>query len=163
MNEKIILSLGSNVGDRKENINAALSGLMSSGFDADSVSSYYETEPVGLKEQDDFVNIAVSGTFEGDPEQLIGVIGTIESDLGRVREIKYGPRTIDIDIILFGERKIDTEDLKIPHTEFRNRKFVLVPVCEIEPDAQDPVTGKTVSVLLSECADSSKVSKMSMK
>ncbi|MFA6653661.1 MAG: 2-amino-4-hydroxy-6-hydroxymethyldihydropteridine diphosphokinase [Candidatus Delongbacteria bacterium] len=163
MNEKIILSLGSNVGDRKENINAALSGLMSSGFDADSVSSYYETEPVGLKEQDDFVNIAVSGTFKGDPEQLIGVIGTIESDLGRVREIKYGPRTIDIDIILFGERKIDTEDLKIPHTEFRNRKFVLVPVCEIEPDAQDPVTGKTVSVLLSECADSSKVSKMSMK
>jgi len=163
MNEKIILSLGSNVGDRKENINAALSELMSSGFDADSVSSYYETEPVGFKEQDDFINIAVSGAFEGEPEKLIGMIRTIESDLGRVREMKYGPRTIDIDIILFGERKIGSVDLTIPHPEFRNRRFVLVPVCEIEPDAQDPVTGRTVSFLLSECADTSNVSKMSAK
>ncbi len=163
MNEKIILSLGSNVGDGKENINAALSGLMMSGFDADSVSSYYKTEPVGLKEQDDFVNIAVSGTFEGGHEQLLGIIRTIENDLGRIRVEKYGPRTIDIDIILFGDRKIESEELIIPHPEFRKRKFVLVPVCEIEPEASDPVTGKTVSDLLSECADTSSVSKMSVK
>ncbi len=159
MSEKIILSLGSNVGNRKENINSALSGLMNAGFDADSVSSFYETEPVGLKEQDDFFNIAVSGTFDGGPEKLLEVIAEIESSLGRIRDNRYGPRTIDIDIILYGQRKIELDNLMVPHPEFTKRRFVLVPVNEIEHDAVDPGTGKSIDQLLSECPDSSKVKK----
>jgi 2-amino-4-hydroxy-6-hydroxymethyldihydropteridine diphosphokinase len=129
------------------------------GFEIDKASSVYETEPVGYKDQDSFYNMAVSGYFHGEPEELLGVIRDVENCLGRVRVLKYGPRTIDIDIIIFGDSATDSEELVIPHPEFRNRRFVLIPACEIEPDVIDPVTGKSIKQILSECTDNSKVKK----
>jgi len=157
MGEKVILSLGSNDGDVMGNIKKALSGLDESGFKTEKVSSYYVTEPVGFKDQDEFINIAVSGSFEGEPEELLEVIRNVESTLGRIRKVRYGPRTIDIDIILFGSRTVGSEKLSIPHPEFRKRKFVLVPAVEIEPVATDPVSGKSIKELFAECTDSSEV------
>ena len=157
VNGKIILSLGSNMGDSRKYISDAVSSLEEKGFKIEKVSPVYETEPVSFKDQDDFINIAVSGYFDGEPKELLEVINSIEDSLGRVRVLKYGPRTIDIDIILAGDKIVRNSDLTIPHPEFTNRKFVLVPVCGIEPDAKDPVTGKSIKTLLSECRDGSEV------
>jgi len=159
MGEKVILSLGSNDGDVMGNIKKALSELDESGFKTEKVSSYYVTEPVGFKDQDEFINIAVSGSFEGEPEEFLEVIRNVESTLGRIRKVRYGPRTIDIDIILFGSRIVESEKLSIPHPEFRKRKFVLEPAAEIEPVAIDPVSGKSIKDLFAECTDSSEVKK----
>ena len=160
MREKVILSLGSNVGDGKVNIGRALSALEENGFIAQKISSFYETEPVGFKDQNDFINAAISGSFEGEPEELLEVISEVESTLGRIRVLKYGPRTIDIDIILFGSGKVVSEKLTVPHPEFRKRRFVLEPAAEIEPEMKDPVTGKSLKELLEECTDSSEVKKV---
>jgi len=152
MGEKIILSLGSNIGNRRSNLDNAVMSLEKSGFEIDKISSVYETEPVGFKDQDSFYNMAVSGYFKGEPENLLKVINKIEADLGRKRVLKYGPRTIDIDIIFFGGRVIRTGDLIIPHPEYRNRKFVLIPAAEIEPEI--------AADALKECTDDSFVRKV---
>jgi len=152
MGEKIILSLGSNVGNRSENLKHALESLARDGFEIDKASSVYETEPVGYKEQSSFYNMAVSGTFGREPEELLEIIHGIEKELGRERVLKYGPRTIDIDIILFGDRSVRTSGLIIPHPEYKNRKFVLVPAAEIEP--------VIFADVLKKCSDSSEVKKV---
>lgn len=157
MNGKIILSLGSNMGDSRKYVAEAVRALKDNGFDIERISSVYKTEPVSYKDQEDFVNIAVSGKYKGEPDELLKVINGIEDSLGRVRVLKYGPRTIDIDIILAGDKVIRNRDLTVPHPEYRNRKFVLVPVCEIEPEAKDPVTGMIMTNVLSECNDRSEV------
>jgi 2-amino-4-hydroxy-6-hydroxymethyldihydropteridine diphosphokinase len=157
MNGKIILSLGSNMGDRKKYIKTAVKSLKEKGFGIEKISSFYETEPVNFKDQDNFINIAVSGRFNGEPGNLLSVINGIEDSLDRVRVLKYGPRTIDIDIILAGENVIKNRDITVPHPEYRKRKFVLVPVCEIEPGLKDPVTKKSMTTVLSECSDESEV------
>lgn len=152
MGEKIILSLGSNVGNRSENLKRALENLERNGFEIDKASAVYETEPVGYKEQNSFYNMAVSGTFGREPEELLKIIHGIEKELGRERVLKYGPRTIDIDIILFGDRSVGTSGLIIPHPEYKNRRFVLVPAAEIEPDKFEKV--------LKQCSDHSEVKKV---
>ena len=160
MSEKIILSLGSNMGDRLSNLKKACASLKAEGFEIEKISSVYETDPVGMLDQDNFYNIAVSGAFDGDPTELLNIINMIESDLGRERVIKYGPRTIDIDIILFGKMEVHSLDLMIPHPEYRFRKFVLVPVLEIEPDITDCSDEKALKEILEECGDNSKVIKI---
>lgn len=157
MKGKIILSLGSNMGESRKYITSAVKALKKKGFEIEKISSVYETEPVNFKDQENFINIAVSGRFDGEPEQLLSVISSIEDSLDRVRVLRYGPRTIDIDIILAGENVIRSNDLTVPHPEYMKRKFVLVPVCEIEPGAEDPVTGKSMRTVLSECSDESDV------
>jgi 2-amino-4-hydroxy-6-hydroxymethyldihydropteridine diphosphokinase len=155
-----MLSLGSNIGNRTENIKSALMLLSEFGFQTGRLSSFYETEPVGYKDQNDFLNIAVSGGYEKDPEDLLGAIFEIEERLGRKRAIRYGPRTIDIDIIFFKGRRYDLDGLKIPHPEYRNRKFVLEPVIEIEPDLTDCVTGETLKDILLKCKDGTMIRKI---
>lgn len=157
MNRKIILSLGSNIGESRKYIKCAVKALKEKGFGIEKISSVYETEPVNFKDQENFINIALSGYFDGEPEELLTVISNIEDSLGRVRVFKYGPRRIDIDIILAGDKVVSNSDLTVPHPEYRNRKFVLIPVCEIEPDLKDPVTGRSMISVLSECTDDSEV------
>ena len=160
MTEKIVLSLGSNVGDRKNNIVQAVELMKKKGFDPKAVSSLYETEPVGYSDQDMFNNIAVSGSFTGEPEQLLDLIKEVETDMGREKTFKNGPRNIDIDIILFGERKVCKKRLNIPHRSFKKRRFVLEPLNEIGKDIYDPDTGKKISRLIFECEDTSYIKKL---
>lgn len=155
MSGKIILSLGSNVGNRQTNLEKAVDNLIKRGFEIDKISSVYETEPVGFKDQDSFYNTAVSGYFRGEPEELLKIINLIETGLGRERVLKYGPRTIDIDIIMFGNKKVSSDNLTIPHPEYKNRKFVLIPAAEIEPEL--------MADALKKCSDGSKVKKLTFK
>lgn len=148
MSEKIFLSLGSNIGDREENINLALSFLESSGFvHIKKISSFYETSPVGPK-QDNFYNIAVKAYTELGAEDLLLLIKQCEKILGRRKTQKWGPRIIDIDILLYGNRKITLKNLQIPHKELKNRLFALMPLNEIDPFLRHPVLNRKINKIL---------------
>lgn len=133
MNEKVYLSLGSNMGDKKEILISAISELSSNGINITDVSSVYQTEPIGFQDQDDFLNMIVIGETDKDPHEVLYICQEIEEKLDRVRTIRWGPRTIDIDIILFGQRTVRNGELVIPHPRFKERAFVLVPLKELEP------------------------------
>lgn len=146
---RVHLSLGSNLGDREVNVQKALEALKAvAGVAVIAVSHYYETEPVGVAEQPDFLNVAAEIETELAPLELLNTVKEIEARLGRTPSEHWGPRVIDIDIILWGNQVITTEPLTAPHKEFRKRAFVLAPLAEIAPEAVDPVTGKTVTELL---------------
>ena len=147
----VILSIGSNLGDRKGNIEEAvrmLGGL--EGTKVLKVSGMYETEPVGYEDQPYFLNICVLVNTMQSPMELLDSIHEIENILKRKREIRWGPRTIDIDILLFDKQVIDEEDLQIPHPEMPNRMFVLQPLNEIAPYIRHPWLGKTVGQMFRE-------------
>jgi len=146
---KVVLSLGSNVGDSLRTIQMAIDDL-SKVVDVENVSSFYRTEPVGLKYQNDFINAIVVGETLLPPFALLNNIDRIEKKHGRVREIKFGPRTLDIDIIFYGDTVLNMSELKIPHPEFKNRLFVLVPLVEVAPDFVDPVEKKRVIEIFEE-------------
>lgn len=133
------LSLGSNLGNREKNLQQALKML---GNDKTTkirkVSSVYETEPVGYKNQDWFLNLAVIIDTDLEPYDLLEHIKKIELRLKRIKTIKWGPRTIDIDILLYKNIILNENDLVIPHPEMTKRAFVLVPLLEIEPEIKDP-------------------------
>ncbi|NOR45523.1 MAG: 2-amino-4-hydroxy-6-hydroxymethyldihydropteridine diphosphokinase [Candidatus Delongbacteria bacterium] len=155
----VVLSLGSNIGNRQENLRKTISGLNSVDLEILKISSVFETEPLGFKEQDKFYNIVLTAEYSGTPLDLLSEIHKIEKDLGRKREFKNSPRTIDIDIITFNDQKIDTESLTIPHKEYMNRKFVLIPLAEIEPNFM--FNGKSkISETLKKCNDNSEVTKL---
>lgn len=141
------LSLGSNLGDRIANIRACISRLASAGR-VTKVSSFYETEPMELREQPWFVNSVVELETQLGPEELLAAIRKAEAELGRTREIHKGPRTIDIDILLIESEVIEEPDLQIPHPALHKRRFVLEPLVEIAPDVCHPVLEKTVRELL---------------
>jgi len=138
----VYLSLGSNMGDRIGNLEQAISRLAALGT-VSSVSSFYETEPVELTAQPWFVNCVVALETEKMPKQLLAGILDIEQKMGRRRIQKKGPRTIDIDILLFGNSIIDTGALTIPHPAMHERRFVLEPLAEIAPDVRHPVFKRT--------------------
>ena len=126
------LSLGSNIGDRLKNLQGAVDALtLLPRTMVRDVSSVYETEPVGLKEQRSFYNIAVKVETSLSPRCLLGACLGIEAAMGRIRNIKNGPRIIDIDLILYDNEKYNDEELTLPHKEMNNRAFVLVPLTEI--------------------------------
>lgn len=132
---KVYLSLGSNIGDRRYYLTSALSELDSlPETKVKTVSSFYKTKAWGNINQDDFQNLAVLIITELKPEVLLEKCQAIEKKLGRVRHEHWGPRTIDIDILLFGEERIDLPNLKIPHPYLLERAFVLIPLLEISPD-----------------------------
>lgn len=142
------LSLGSNLGDRTSALQAAVRALAAE--DAVTLLSYshcYETEPIGIKDQPPFLNMAVEIETDLDPLELLKTVKAIEQRTGRNKSTRWGPREIDIDIILWGERVFSSERLTLPHKEFRQRAFVLVPMAEIAPDVVDPVTGATIAEL----------------
>ncbi len=145
------LSLGSNMGDRVANLQSAIAALNAADkIEVTAQSHRYETEPVGAQAQFPFVNMALAIETDYEPLELLEAIQRIEDGLGRRRGVRWGPRTMDIDIVLCGSRVVETSRLAIPHREFRRRAFVLTPLAEIAADAVDPVTGKTVSALAAE-------------
>jgi 2-amino-4-hydroxy-6-hydroxymethyldihydropteridine diphosphokinase len=137
------LSLGSNVGDRAANLKAAIARLAGLGAVV-AVSSFYETEPVELAAQPWFLNCAVALDTEKMPKQLLAGIFEIEQGMGRRRVQTKGPRSIDIDILLFGSSIVDTKGLTIPHPALHERRFVLEPLAEIAPEVRHPVFKRTV-------------------
>lgn len=155
----VVLSLGSNIGNRKENLKKAVTHLESYGLKVIKLSSVYETEPIGFKDQDKFYNLVLTAEYPKDPVELLSEIHQIENKLGRVRKFKNSPRTIDIDIITFNDKKMNNEDLIIPHKEFMKRKFVLIPLAEIEPDFIFDSKSSFRDVL-SKCEDNSEVVKL---
>ena len=151
------LSLGSNIGDRESQLRQALRFLAEEGR-IESCSSYYETEPVGEIEQEDFLNIVVLFQTSLDPEQLLKLNNEIEQKLNRIKIEKWGPRTIDIDIISFDDLELETENLIVPHPQFHRRKFVLIPLNEIA--STHMIFGKTIAEYLEACDDNSIVKKL---
>ena len=145
------LSIGSNIGDKKAYLDFALQKL---GEDEKcnvcAVSDYITTKPVGDVVQDDFLNGAVKIETLYSPHELLCKIHEIEAEAGRERKIHWGPRTLDIDIILYDDAVVDSADLKIPHPEMKNREFVLKPLSQLAPYAKNPVNGKSVCDMLAE-------------
>jgi 2-amino-4-hydroxy-6-hydroxymethyldihydropteridine diphosphokinase len=143
---KAYLSLGSNVGDRKKNLETAIREIEKLG-EITKVSAIYETEPVDYKDQPPFLNLAAIVETDLSPSELIIKLQEIEHIMGRKKEIEKGPRNIDIDIIFYNNEIIKEENLQIPHQSYFKRNFVLTTMTEIEPDYVDPITKKTVSKL----------------
>ena len=146
--KRIYLSLGSNIGDREGNLRQAVERLASNDVHVLHVSRIYETEPVDYKDQAWFLNQVVEAETALFPLQLLTRIGRVERELGRVRTRRNGPRTIDIDILLYGAAKVETARLKIPHPRMAERRFVLAPLADLAPNLRHPVTHRSVRQML---------------
>jgi 2-amino-4-hydroxy-6-hydroxymethyldihydropteridine diphosphokinase len=147
----VYLALGSNLGDRRENLAAAIQRL-GEAVEIAALSSLYETEPVGYLEQPQFLNMACKGTTRLSAADLLKRTQEIEIALGRQRTFRNGPRPIDIDILMYDDLQIEHEDLTIPHPRMAERAFVLAPLAEIAPGLLHPVSGKTIQQLLAAVA-----------
>jgi 2-amino-4-hydroxy-6-hydroxymethyldihydropteridine diphosphokinase len=147
----VYFSLGSNLGNRLSNLENALVEIKKSIGDIARCSSVYSTQAVGFESDADFLNICVKCYTKYNPDEVLTYIGIIEKELGRVRSKteRYSSRTIDIDIILFNEYHIQHKNLQIPHSEYQNRLFVLLPLIEISPELRDPRNNELISNCLS--------------
>jgi 2-amino-4-hydroxy-6-hydroxymethyldihydropteridine diphosphokinase len=143
---RVAIALGSNLGDRQAHIKDAISGLHPLISDL-RVSSFLDNPFVG-GHQPPVLNGAVTGTTTLTARELLDALLMLETRLGRTRPFDRAPRTIDLDLILYGEERIDEPGLSVPHPRFRERRFVLEPLAELAPDLRDPVTGKTIAELL---------------
>jgi 2-amino-4-hydroxy-6-hydroxymethyldihydropteridine diphosphokinase len=155
MIQNAYVGLGSNLGDRAGYLLLAVRGMLDAGLDVIRLSSIYETEPVGNEEQPPFLNMVaeVRGSTLPDPEQMMARLLRIEYALGRTRDVPLGPRTIDLDLLIFKDHRSDTEFLTLPHPRLHTRRFVLVPLNELVPNLIHPVIGEPVSKLLNEVSD----------
>lgn len=144
----VYLSLGSNLGNRERHLESAIEKLAAPDFHIVRVSSVYETEPVEAKDPRWFLNLVVEAETELFPMQLLWRAGKIEHELGRVRTVVNGPRTIDIDILLYSRAVIHSPALQVPHPRMPERRFVLAPLAELAPELRHPVSRKTIRELL---------------
>ncbi|MBI3026752.1 2-amino-4-hydroxy-6-hydroxymethyldihydropteridine diphosphokinase [Candidatus Woesearchaeota archaeon] len=152
------IGVGSNLGNKLENIRKAMS-LIKERCKILKISHLYKTEPVGFKSQQWFLNCAAKAQTSLKPKELLEFLLSIEKKLGRVRTIRYGPRTIDLDILFYDDMIIREDNLVVPHPRLHERLFVLVPLKDICPDFIHPALNKTISELCSS-ASNSKVSKL---
>jgi 2-amino-4-hydroxy-6-hydroxymethyldihydropteridine diphosphokinase len=145
---RVAIALGSNLGDRDGYLRAALAALQPS-IDRLRVSTFHDTAPVGVGPQPTFLNATAVGETALSARALLETLLAVEQDLGRTRPFPGAPRTVDLDLILYGDAIIDeAPSLIVPHPRFRERRFVLEPLAEIAPDWRDPVTGRTIEELL---------------
>ena len=142
----VYLSLGSNLGNRAGNIYGALRRL-AANIELDEISTLYETEPVGLADQSWFFNLVCRAQTNLSPEALLTLAKTIERDMGRKKTVRFGPRLIDIDILMYDNLVLSTPQLEIPHPRLHERGFVLIPLSEVAPHLIHPVLQKSVSEL----------------
>jgi 2-amino-4-hydroxy-6-hydroxymethyldihydropteridine diphosphokinase len=153
----VFLSLGSNIGDRAANLDAAIEALPSAGVQVRKVSAFYETEPVDYLQQDWFLNCVVKGETQLPAGTLLPKLREIEMRMGSKKAIAKGPRILDIDILLYGDETIATPELQVPHPRMTQRRFVLVPLAEIAPNVAHPSWHATAADLLAATPDRSEV------
>ena len=153
------VSLGSNLGDRAGYLLLGVRGMLAAGFDVIRLSSIYETQPVEYTNQPMFLNMVAElrGTTLPTPEQVLARMLRIEYALGRIRDVHLGPRTLDLDLLLYHDERRSTEYLNLPHPRLHLRRFVLVPLNELVPTLQHPVLKQTVAELLRNLDDTSEV------
>jgi 2-amino-4-hydroxy-6-hydroxymethyldihydropteridine diphosphokinase len=144
---KAVIALGSNLGDRELNIDSAVAEI-SKIIEVTHLSTNHETDPVGGPDQPKYLNAVLIAESLLAPDELLKALLAIESRLGRVRDIHWGPRTIDLDLIIVDDEKIDSPDLVLPHPRAHERRFVLEPWAEIDPDAVLPGHGRIEEILL---------------
>jgi len=157
----VFIGLGSNLGERQEWLRMAVTSMNESGgVELMRESSIYETEPHGFNPQPDFLNQVVEIVTTLTPEELLEQMLRTERFLGRIRTIRWGPRTIDLDLLAFNDRQLDTRRLRLPHPEIARRRFVLEPWAEIAPDFMVPRLNLTVAELLRCCPDDSRVRRL---
>ena len=155
---RVYLGLGSNIGGKEANVSRALK-LLPDQVTVTEVSSIYESEPVGFKDQPWFVNAVCSAYTDLSAPQLLDYVKNIEGQMGRMMSFKDGPRVIDIDILFYGDQVIDTPDLTIPHPRIAERAFVLLPLSELNPLLFHPSKARTVAQLLSALTKPERVKK----
>jgi 2-amino-4-hydroxy-6-hydroxymethyldihydropteridine diphosphokinase len=154
------VSLGSNLGDRAGNLLLAMRGMLDAGLVVTRLSSIYETEPVDVPDQPPFLNMVAELRVRiFSPEQTLARLLRIEYSLGRRRRrgVRRGPRTIDLDLLLYGREQSDTELLQLPHPRLHQRRFVLAPLSELAPELLHPILNQTIGQLLVETLDEAKV------
>ncbi|OLE55131.1 MAG: 2-amino-4-hydroxy-6-hydroxymethyldihydropteridine diphosphokinase [Acidobacteria bacterium 13_1_20CM_3_53_8] len=158
ISDRAFVGLGSNLGDRAGHLLLAVRGMIDAGLVVSRLSSVYETEPVEVTDQPAFLNmVAELRRPLPAPEQLLARLLRIEHALGRKREARKGARTVDLDLLLYGDETRETEFLRLPHPRLHLRRFVLVPLAELEPQLIHPMWGRTISDLLAESEDDSSV------
>jgi 2-amino-4-hydroxy-6-hydroxymethyldihydropteridine diphosphokinase len=162
LNNRVFLLLGTNVGDRFRNLLVAKDLLEITAGKIINASSIYETAAWGKTDQSSFLNEVIEVSTVQSPFELLSTILEIEQKMGRLREMKWGPRIIDVDLLLYEEVIIKSENLIVPHPELHKRRFTLVPLAEIAPDLIHPVLQKKFSELLSQCEDKLPVKKVSL-
>jgi 2-amino-4-hydroxy-6-hydroxymethyldihydropteridine diphosphokinase len=160
MTRSIYLLLGSNLGNRRKNLSWALKRISRDAGSIITISSLYQTAAWGKTSQPDFLNQAIELEVTLSPHKLLKVCLKIEELLGRIRSEKWGPRTIDIDILFYKDLVAQSTDLILPHPEIQNRRFTLVPLNEICPDFIHPILNKPIGQLLKECEDTSVVTRV---
>ena len=160
MEDQIYLLLGSNLGDPVNNLESACERINRHIGTIMRRSSYYKTAPWGITNQPVFYNLVIQIASPSPSTKLLHDIQRIEIEMGRVREIKWGPRVIDIDILFYGNHTIDSTELIIPHPGIPDRRFTLTPLAELSPGFIHPILKKSIQTLLEECEDSSDVERI---
>jgi 2-amino-4-hydroxy-6-hydroxymethyldihydropteridine diphosphokinase len=152
------VGMGSNLGDRAGHLLLAVRGMMEAGLVVRRLSAVYETEPVDVKEQPAFLNMVAELRVPlFSPEQTLARLLRIEYALGRRRDVARGPRTVDLDLLLYGDERRETEFLRLPHPRLHLRRFVLTPLAELVPELRHPTLHRTVAQLLAETPDDAEV------